>query len=51
MFPTFTDQLDAELKQDGVKVTYKTYKGVDHGGAVKNAKSAKDATSTSRHLR
>ena len=26
------------------KLTYKTYPGVDHGGAVKDAKSAKDAT-------
>ena len=34
------------------KLTYKTYEGVDHGGAVKDAKSAKDATSYIRkHLR
>ena len=28
-----------------MKVTYKTYTGVDHGGAVKDAGSARDATS------
>ena len=43
VFPTFTDQLVTEYKQNGVKVTYKTYDGVTHGGVV-NA-GAKDATS------
>ena len=28
-----------------MKLTYKTYPGVDHGGAVTNARSARDATS------
>ena len=32
VFPNFTDQLVTELKANGVKVTYKTYAGVDHGG-------------------
>jgi pimeloyl-ACP methyl ester carboxylesterase len=45
VFKAFTDPLVADYRARGVKVTYKTYPGVDHGGAVKNAKSASDATS------
>ena len=45
VFKAFTDPLVADYRKRGVKVTYKTYKGVDHGGAVKNASSARDATS------
>jgi pimeloyl-ACP methyl ester carboxylesterase len=52
VFKTFTDQLVAGYASKVKKLTYKTYPGVDHGGAVKNAKSAKDATSYIRsHLR
>ena len=52
VFQTFTDQTVAAYKQRGVKVTYKTYQGVDHGGAVKDAHSAADATKYIRaHLR
>lgn len=45
VFKSFTDQLVPELQAKGGKVTYKTYEGVDHAGAVLNAKSAADATS------
>ena len=45
VYKAFTDPLVADYRKRGVKVTYKTYKNVDHGGAVKNARSAKDATS------
>ena len=52
VFKTFTDQLVAGYSSRVKKLTYKTYPGVDHGGAVKDAKSAKDATSYIRsHLR
>jgi pimeloyl-ACP methyl ester carboxylesterase len=52
VFKTFTDQLVSGYKSRVKKLTYKTYPGVDHGGAVKDAKSAKDATSYIRaHLR
>ena len=52
VFQTFTDQTVAAYKQRGIKVTYKTYQGVDHGGAVKDAHSAADATKYIRaHLR
>ena len=52
VFQTFTDQTVDAYKQRGVKVTYKTYEGVDHGGAVKDAHSAADATKYIRaHLR
>jgi pimeloyl-ACP methyl ester carboxylesterase len=44
VFPNFTDQLSGELKGRGVKVTYKTYNGVDHGGAVTKKAPANDAT-------
>jgi pimeloyl-ACP methyl ester carboxylesterase len=44
VFPNFTDQLSSELKGRGVKVTYKTYKGVDHRGAVTGKAPANDAT-------
>ena len=42
VFPSFTQQLDDEYVQHGVKVTYKTYDGVTHGGVVTAA--AADAT-------
>ncbi len=52
VFKTFTDQLVAGYASRVKKLTYKTYPGVDHGGAVKDAKSAKDATSYIRsHVR
>jgi pimeloyl-ACP methyl ester carboxylesterase len=44
VLPLFTDQLVPKLKSNGVKVTYKTYDGVDHAGAVLNRKAAADAT-------
>ena len=44
VFPIFTDQLNTDLKKNGVKVTYKTYDGVDHGGAVGDKAPSKDAT-------
>jgi pimeloyl-ACP methyl ester carboxylesterase len=44
VFKTFTDQLVAGYASRVKKLTYKTYPGVDHGGAVKDAKSGKDAT-------
>jgi pimeloyl-ACP methyl ester carboxylesterase len=44
VFKLFTDPLVDEYKQHGIKVTYKTYEGVTHGGAVTNARSAADAT-------
>jgi pimeloyl-ACP methyl ester carboxylesterase len=44
VFPNFTDQLSGELKGRGVKVTYKTYNGVDHRGAVTSKAPANDAT-------
>jgi pimeloyl-ACP methyl ester carboxylesterase len=42
-FKTFTDQLVAAYAESGVKVTYKTYPGVSHGGVVDAG--ASDATS------
>ena len=44
VFPSFTDQLDAELKSRGVKVTYKTYDGVDHARRGRRQGAANDAT-------
>jgi pimeloyl-ACP methyl ester carboxylesterase len=44
VYKLFTDPLVDEYKQHGVKVTYKTYEGVTHGGAVTDAHSAADAT-------
>jgi acetyl esterase/lipase len=43
VLPVFTDQLDVKLKQEGAKVTYRTYEGVDHGGAVTDKAVANDA--------
>ena len=34
VFPQFTDQLVAALKQRGGNVTYKTFEGVSHGAVV-----------------
>jgi pimeloyl-ACP methyl ester carboxylesterase len=42
VFPAFTQQLVDEYTGNGVKVTYKTYDGVSHGGVVQTA--AGDAT-------
>lgn len=42
VFPTFTNALVDEYAANGVKVTYKTYEGVTHGGVVDAA--AGDAT-------
>jgi pimeloyl-ACP methyl ester carboxylesterase len=44
VFQAFTDPLVEAYEQRGIRVTYKTYEGVDHGGAVKDARSARDAT-------
>jgi pimeloyl-ACP methyl ester carboxylesterase len=44
VFKLFTDPLVDEYKKRGIKVTYKTYEGVTHGGAVTDAHSAADAT-------
>jgi acetyl esterase/lipase len=44
VLPLFTNQLAPKLKANGVKLTYKTYPGVDHAGAVLNTKAAADAT-------
>ena len=32
VLPLFTNQLAPKLKANGVKLTYKTYPGVDHAG-------------------
>jgi pimeloyl-ACP methyl ester carboxylesterase len=45
VFKTFTDQLVAGYSAAAVDLVYKTYPGVNHGGAVTDAKSAGDATS------
>jgi pimeloyl-ACP methyl ester carboxylesterase len=45
VFKAFTDPLVESFRKRGTKISYKTYEGVDHGGAVKDARSAKDATS------
>lgn len=37
VFPTFTDQLVTDLQNNGAKVTYRKYDGIDHGGIVKAA--------------
>ena len=42
MFEAFTEQLVDEYEANGVKVTYKVYPGVSHGGVVDAA--AGDAT-------
>lgn len=34
VFPSFTTQLDGELRKKGGRVTYKTFPGVSHGGIV-----------------
>jgi pimeloyl-ACP methyl ester carboxylesterase len=44
VFKLFTDPLVDEYEQHGIKVTYKTYEGVTHGGAVTDSRSAADAT-------
>ena len=43
VFPFLTDQLAAEYETTGVNVTYKTYDGVNHGGAVTDKAPATDA--------
>jgi fermentation-respiration switch protein FrsA (DUF1100 family) len=42
VFPTFTDTLVSDYGKAHLKVTYKTYPGLDHGGVVTNSKSAGD---------
>jgi fermentation-respiration switch protein FrsA (DUF1100 family) len=44
VFKAFTDPLVDAYEQRGIKVTYKTYEGVSHAGAVTDAHSAADAT-------
>src|SRR4051794_4669735 len=44
VFQTFTDQLADSYHERGVRLVYKTYQGVSHGGAVTDPTSAKDAT-------
>jgi pimeloyl-ACP methyl ester carboxylesterase len=44
VYQAFTDPLIDAYRKRGMRVVYKTYEGVNHGGAVKNATSAKDAT-------
>jgi hypothetical protein len=44
VFKLFTDPLVDEYRKRGIRVTYKTYEGVSHGGAVTDARSAADAT-------
>jgi fermentation-respiration switch protein FrsA (DUF1100 family) len=44
VFKVFTDPLVDEYEKRGIKVTYKTYEGVSHGGAVTDSHSAADAT-------
>ena len=44
VFKLFTDPLVEEYKKRGIKVTYKTYEGVSHAGAVTDSRSAADAT-------
>jgi pimeloyl-ACP methyl ester carboxylesterase len=43
VFKAFTDPLVKGYQDRGIKVTYKVYPGVTHGGAVTDAKSAADA--------
>jgi dienelactone hydrolase len=50
VFPNFTAALNSELKAKGVKVTYKTYAGVDHAGAVLKAAPSNDATKAIKKL-
>ena len=45
VFKLFTDPLVEDYRRRGVRVSYKIYEGVDHGGAVEDARSARDATS------
>src|SRR5215210_2562547 len=44
VFKLFTDPLVDDYRRRGIRVTYKTYEGVTHGGAVTDATSARDAT-------
>lgn len=44
VFKAFTDPLVDGYRRRGIKLTYKTYEGVTHGGAVTDAHSAADAT-------
>jgi dienelactone hydrolase len=43
VLPNFTNDLATDYKGRGVDLTYKTYAGVDHAGAVLNTKVARDA--------
>jgi pimeloyl-ACP methyl ester carboxylesterase len=44
VLPLFTNQLAPKLAAAGAKLTYKTYPGVDHAGAVLDRRAASDAT-------
>jgi len=44
VFKAFTDPLVDDLRKRGARVTYKVYEGASHGGAVTDARSARDAT-------
>ncbi|HYH90776.1 MAG TPA: alpha/beta fold hydrolase [Solirubrobacteraceae bacterium] len=44
VFKAFTDPLVADYRKRGIRVTYKTYAGVDHGSVVTSPRSARDAT-------
>jgi pimeloyl-ACP methyl ester carboxylesterase len=44
VFPAFTDALVSDYRKSGMKVAYRTYPGVNHGGIVTTSVSARDAT-------
>ena len=44
VYKAFTDPLVDDLRKRGARVSYKVYEGVNHGGAVTDARSAGDAT-------
>ena len=44
VFKAFTDPLVADYRKRGIRVTYKTYAGVDHASVVTSPQSARDAT-------
>jgi pimeloyl-ACP methyl ester carboxylesterase len=43
VFPTYTDQMVADLKRRGAKLTYKTYDGVNHTSVVEASRADADA--------
>ena len=42
VFKTFTDQLVADYRQAGVRVTYKSYPDVSHGGDRRQGREVGD---------